>query len=110
MQEQFTENANSGFYKGFLKDLGRFGTSNATAWLNIRKRMFERTLYVLLVLPSLTSRIAHITLCSRAGGGVAMTPTLTQVSTEAMDAATAEFAQSTGLTDSEGEGEDDSED
>ncbi len=46
MQEQFTENANSAYYKGFLEDLGTFGASNTAAWLNVRKRLFERTLYV----------------------------------------------------------------
>lgn len=42
--EQFTETANSGFYTGFCTDLESYGSSNATAWLNIRKCMFERTL------------------------------------------------------------------
>ena len=42
---------------------------------------------------------------SRAGGGIAIAPAITQVSSATMAAATAELAQRTGLTDSEGEGE-----
>lgn len=61
--------------------------------------------------PSLFSRTKCIirltTSCSRAGGGISVTPSATQLSTEDMAAATAEFAHSTGLTDSEGEGEGD---
>ncbi|RDX46170.1 hypothetical protein OH76DRAFT_1356488 [Lentinus brumalis] len=81
--EQFTEKAHSGFYAGLLKDLGQVATAKATTSLNIRKRLFERTF--------------------RAGGGVTMTATPTQVSSATMAAAMAELAERTGLTDSEGE-------
>ncbi|TFK84311.1 hypothetical protein K466DRAFT_496806 [Polyporus arcularius HHB13444] len=86
VQDQFTETSNSGFYTGFSKDLRRVGVSNETASVNIRRRLFERTF--------------------RAGGGLAMTPTVTQVSSSTMAAAVAELAERSGLTDSEGEEED----
>ncbi len=109
IQEQFKEKANASFYRGFEKDLTGYGRSNTTAWLNIRKRLFERTLYVdVLTLHSSRISLANLSNVdsfSRAAGGVSMTPALTQVSNATMAAATAELADRTGLTDSEDEGD-----
>ncbi|RPD57368.1 hypothetical protein L227DRAFT_474186, partial [Lentinus tigrinus ALCF2SS1-6] len=84
VQEHFKETANSSFYAGFKEDLVNYGKGNETAWLNIRRRLFERAF--------------------RAAGGSSSHLAVAQVSTTTMAAATAELAQRTGLTDSEDEG------
>nr|VWP01797.1 Nitrogen regulatory protein NUT1 [Ganoderma boninense] len=86
LKEDFTEVKNARFYEGFVKDIEKYGAgNNATAWANIRKRLYSKAF--------------------RAGGGVTLQVHTARMSQAAMQAATAELAGRSGLTDSEEEAE-----
>ncbi|KAM5544153.1 hypothetical protein V8D89_002202 [Ganoderma adspersum] len=86
IKEDFSEAKNVPFYASFLKDIQKYGGGkNATAWANIRKCMYVKAF--------------------RVGSGLTLQVHTAQMSTAAMEAATAELAERTGLTDSEDEDE-----